>query len=315
MSFTKMNLQIDDVQDFLDRLSKQLVSNITPLSGGEWSQAFAFTLHGKDFVVRFGQNKDNYLIDMYAARYASEKLPIPRVLEVGNAFGAYFAISERAFGVLIDDLGKADMKRVIPSLFATMDAIRETDIAATSGFGQLNPSGANKLSSWQAVLLAVDEDIPERKEYGWKEGLRASPVGIQPFEEAYTALTALTDDLPEVRTLIHNDLLNFNVLVNDSHITAVFDWGNALCGDFLYELAMFVFWEPIYEPIRGIDWKSEALAHYKSIGLEVPEFERRLLCCMINLGLGSLVYYGYKQDWTYLEAVTKRTLQLARNGM
>ncbi len=106
--------------------------------------------------------------------------------------------------------------------------------------------------------------------------------------------------------------MNFNVLVNDDEITALIDWANALYGDFLYEIANFVFWGPIHDPIKGIDWESATLEHYKSIGLEVTMFNERLRCCMVRMGLDHLAYYGFTKDWTYLEAVANRTLAIAR---
>ena len=48
------------------------------------------------------------------------------------------------------------------------------------------------------------------------------------------------------RHLIHSDLLNYNVLVADGRISAVIDWGCAMYGDFLYDLAWFEFWAPWY---------------------------------------------------------------------
>jgi len=313
MSFEKMKLNTDQVQSFWSQHSKEPLSDIVPLSGGEWSQAFGFKQGGEDYVVRFGQDKDDYLRDKLMSGHASTVLPIPRVLEVGEAFDGYYAISERAFGTMIDQLDKPAMKRVMPSLFTTMDAIRQTDISGTTGFGHLQTDGNAKHASWYEVLLDVANDSVYRKIHGWKAGLASSPVGIKPFEEAYSLLTELSRDLPEVRSLIHNDLLNHNVLVNDDKITAVIDWANALYGDFLYDLAQFTFWEPIFEPIKGIDWEAAALEHYKSIGLEVPEFKRRLVCCMVRMGLDAQAYYGFKKDWTYLAPVAQRTLQLAKS--
>ena len=46
------------------------------------------------------------------------------------------------------------------------------------------------------------------------------------------------------RTLIHNDLLNRNALASGGQVTAVFDWGCSIYGDFLCDLAAFVFWSP-----------------------------------------------------------------------
>lgn len=306
----KMQLTIKQVQRFLTERYKSGITDIAALSGGEWSQAFGFNHANRKLVVRFGRHQEDYIADQHMAAYGSKQLPIPKVLEVGEAFDGYYAISERAFGVMLDDLDKSAMRRVIPSLFATLDAMRDADISNTTGYGYVDKAGNGKSASWYDFLLTIaDNKIP-----GWEDGLANSPVGIKPFEQSQKILGELARDLPVVRTLNHTDLAAFNVLVNNDQITAVIDWANAVYGDFLYDLANFTFWGPLYKPLKGIDWEAEALDHYNTIGFEVPEFERRLRCCMISIGLGSMSYYGYKKDWTYLELVAKRTLALAKGN-
>ena len=52
-------------------------------------------------------------------------------------------------------------------------------------------------------------------------------------------------DLTDVpRSLLHCDLMNRNVLVDEGRINAVFDWGCGRLGDHLYDLAWFEFWGP-----------------------------------------------------------------------
>ncbi|HEY4964052.1 MAG TPA: phosphotransferase [Candidatus Saccharimonadales bacterium] len=308
-----MKLTLEQVKLFLDEHAKQPVSDIVTLSGGQWSQAFGFGEAGKDYVIRFGQHEEDYLKDQLASKFMSDKLPIPKVLHVGKSFDGYFAISERAFGTMLDDLDKPAMKRVIPSLFRTLDGIRETHISNGGGYGAWDTKGSGKYQSWREFLLDVVNDRPDSRTHGWKAGLKNSPIGDGPFNEAYSLLTKLSSGLPEVRSLIHNDLVNFNVIVNEDRITAVFDWANALYGDFLYDLAMFTLWGAIHKPIMGVDWEAEAIAHYKAIGLEVPQFKRRLQCCMVHLGLDAQAYYGYKQDWEWLEPMAKRTLEIANS--
>jgi len=284
MSFEKMNLTVEQISGFQPKYSQSQITDISALSGGEWSQAFAFRQGDKDYVLRLSESQDDFLIDRFANQFSSDGLPIPKIVELGAAFDGYYAVSERAHGIMIDDLDKDSMKRIIPSLFATLDAIREADISATKDFGMLDVNGNGTAKSWKQFLLDVSADVPNRKIHGWRAGLKTSPLGDGPFNQAYAKLVELVHDVPEVRFLIHNDLTHFNVLTNNDKITAVFDWANATYGDFLYDLANLTFWGPLYEPIKGIDWATEAKSHYQKIGLEIPAFEKRLQCCMIRTG-------------------------------
>ncbi len=202
---------------------------------------------------------------------------------------------------------------MLPSLFAALDAAREVDLRESTGYGGWGGDGNAAYPSWRAALLAIAEDWPEERTHGWRERLITSPTGSAPFAEGLDRLEALTQYCPEERHLIHSDLLNFNVLVEDGRISAVIDWGCAMYGDFLYDLAWFLFWSPWYPDWREIDFKSEAARHYASIGLEVPYFEERLTCCQIHIGLAAQAYNAFKERWDALEETAQRTLEVARS--
>jgi hygromycin-B 4-O-kinase len=286
-------------------------SDHAPLGRGVWSKAFAFRRMGRDYVIRFGAHQEDFAKDRLAARYAGPALPIPRVVDLGEAFGGYYAISERVFGGYIDDVDGTQMRALLPSLFAALDAARLADLSGTTGYGGWDASGTAPYPSWRAALLDVANDRPTDRIHGWHERLVASPVGVDPFEEAYGHLLALASRIPEGRHLIHSDLLHYNVLVEADRVTGLLDWGCAMYGDFLYDLAWLCFWQPWYPAWRRVDFRAEAMRHYASIGLDVPHFEERLRCCQIHIGLAGQAYQAYAGDWTDLQATAQHTLDVA----
>lgn len=280
---------------------------------GEWSQAYAYRHDGGEYVIRFGRYAEDFAKDRRAAQYGSPALPIPMVTEIGEAFGGAYAISERAFGEFIDDLDGAGMCAVLPSLFAALDAARRVDLLATQGYGGWDADGVAPRESWRAALLAVAEDGSADRIVGWRSGMMRSTVATQAFQEGLDRLHSLLPYVSEDRHLIHCDLLHFNVLVADDRISAVVDWGCSLYGDFLYDIAWIVFWGPWYPAWRGIDFKGEAAHHFRTIGLDVPDFEERLRCYQLHIGLDSLKYNAFKQRWDELESVARQVLAAARN--
>ena len=86
-----------------------------------------------------------------------------------------------------------------------------------------------------------------------------------------------------------------------------------MVGDFLYDLAWFCFWQPWYPAWQRIDFAEEARGHYASIGLDVPDFDERLRCCQIHIGLAAQAYQAYSGAWTELHDTARRTLQIARD--
>jgi len=299
------------VEEFLATRFGSDGSDIAQLGAGVWSKAFAFRRAGHDYVIRFGAHQEDFCKDRLAARYAGPALPIPRVVELGEAFGGYYAISERAFGGYIDDVDETQMRALLPSLFAALDAARLADLSGTSGYGAWGADGSAPYATWRAALLDVANDRPSERIHGWRERMTASAAGIGPFREAYGRLLALADCVPEERHLIHSDLLHYNVLVEGDRVTGVLDWGCGMYGDLLYDLAWLCFWKPWYPAWQRIDFQAEAMRHYASIGLDVPHFEERLRCCQIHIGLAGQAYMAYAGNWADLEDTARRTLDVA----
>ena len=289
------------------------VGEIVPIDHGEWSRAYGFHHDGRDYVVRFSALDEDFHKDRLAARFASPALPIPAIVELGETDAGFYAISERVSGGFLDELDEAGMRAMLPSLFAALDAMRGAALAGMTGYGGWGADGNASRPSWRAALLDVATDRPDHRTHGWRERLIASPSGSGPFDEAYARLRTLSERLPEERHLIHGDLLNFNVLVAGERISGVIDWGCAMWGDWLYDLAWLCFWAPWYPAWREIDFAEEARRHYAAIGLNVPDFAQRMACCQMHIGLDGMAYQAFTERWDDLAETAARTLEMARN--
>jgi len=280
---------------------------------GEWSKAYAFSRADTDYIVRFSTLDEDFEKDrLAAARYSSRDLPIPPIIELGEAFDGFYAISERMPGSYLDAVDERQMRTLLPSLFAALDATRFADVSATLGYGIWEADGNAPHPTWRAALLDVVNDRPIDRVHGWRERLASSATGMGRFEEALRLFQALVDQAPEGRHLIHSDLLHFNVLVSGDQITAVIDWGCSMYGDFLYDVAWFSFWSPWYRAWDGIDFASEAWRHFESIGLTVPHFEERLRCYELHIGLSGQAYCAFAGHWDDLEWTAQRSLAVAQ---
>ncbi len=307
-----MTVNLAHAETFLAKRFGSDCGDIKTIDRGLWSKAFAFRRPGGHYVVRFGAHHEDFAKDRLVAQHAGPALPIPRVVELGQAFGGYYAISERIYGSYIDDLDEAQMRAVLPSLLAALDSARLADLSETTGYGSWGDDGMAPYPSWSAALLDVASDRPADRTHGWRQRLAASTVGCGLFEEAYGCLRALAGDIPQVRHLIHSDLLHYNVLVEGSRVSGVLDWGCAMYGDFLYDLAWLCFWQPWYPAWRRIDFRAEALRHYAGVGFEVPHFEDRLRCCQIHIGLAGQAYMAYAGNWSDLRDTARHTLEVAK---
>ena len=304
-------VDLDAATAFLaDRYSNQ-VTTIETLRQGAWSSAYGFERDGTPYVIRFSNHLDDFQRDRHAHRYVGPNLPIPIVTEIGEAFGAHYAISERKFGTPIDTLDGPAMRALLPSLFAMLDGLRRADISSTRGYGGWDADRVGSHASWADFLLAANVDDPESRGGGWKTTLEQSRLGMTAYNEVYVRLQRAVHVAPAERFLVLSDLLNYNMLVHGNAVSGVIDWGCSLYGDFLYDLAWIVFWAPWYPAWNEIDFLAEARQHYAEIGLLVPNFEERMRLCLIHIGITHISYNAFIGDIDTAEVVAERTLLLS----
>lgn len=305
-----VSIKLEQAESFLKDHLGQGVSGVEPIGKGLWSQAFYFDRGGADYVVRFGNEAEPYEKDRLATKYSSEKLPIPNITETGTVAGHYFAISERRTGAMIDDMSGEEIAALTPALLDMLNALRIANVSASTGYGHWNAVEAGQYATWRDFLLAVGDDEHESKIHGWRTSLEASPQGANFFDSMAEELRALSVSTYEGRHLVHTDLLHFNVLAKDKKITAVIDWGNAMYGDFLYDLANFTFWSPLHSAIQKIDWRAGAKEYFGVVGAEIGNFDDRLRACELHVGLAGMAWNAHTKNWQELEATTRRIAEL-----
>jgi len=286
-------------------------TDVEALGAGEWSSAYSFGSGDQQYVLRLGSYLEDYQKDRAAMVFTGPDLPVPEIIELGDALNGVYAISVRAYGEPLDELGEAEFRRTLPSVFRMLDAMRLVDVSATSGYGLWRPDGSAPYTSWRKFLLDVRNGPTVSRIDGWLERLESVPAAMAVFEDGYRELERLAEGCPEERHLIHANIVGDNVRVSDGQVSAVVDWGTAMYGDFLYDLGRLTFYTPWYPEMQPVEIIGEARTHHGSIGLEVPDFEERVRMCQVHVGLDAQVYNAFTERWAELERAGERTLELA----
>jgi len=308
------SLSFGDAQTFIRDHFGDRASQLRPLGSGAWSKAYALSLDGQEVVARFGAHGDDFAKEQVMSAYSSTQLPMPKVLEVGEAPGGFFAVSERAYGDFLDELSDADMRAVLPNLLSALDAVGDIDVSGTTGYGHWTPVGKAPHSTWQEALLDIAVDQSGGRLHGWRQALESSPTGAKPFDTALGVLRELAPELPAERHIIHADWMYHNVLVDHDRINAVVDWGSSMYGDHLYDAAWLLFcwsWSP---QLSAIDIRHELDQHWASKSLVPDDLEHRLLAYQIHIGLGAQAHTASIGNFDTLAFSAEQTMSLVKGS-
>lgn len=290
------------------------VEALQPLGGGAWSSAYGFEHAGRALVVRFGESKEWYEADRAAMAFCSPGLPVPEVLEIGDALGGAYAISVRHHGRNLEGLPAACAGVAGPmlaSLLAALFAVPKHLDLPVDWHAQRPHRGL----TWRGWLTGTLGDDPDQAVHGWRS--RFDPDVERLYAAGEAKVRALVEACPERRDLVHGDLLHANVLVTEdaSRPTAVFSWKCSVRGDFLYDVAWCDFctvWSP---------WLAEVdlwgLIHREPSIRDDDVFVDDVLrhhCYEVHIGLGALSWNAWVGDDRTLRQAATRLGEVLERG-
>jgi hygromycin-B 4-O-kinase len=284
----------DAIQTVREVLTKHLESDadeVHLLSGGYFSRAYSCTSGGSDYVVRLNTAPhafESFAKDDYAWRhFASETLPIPRIIAIGQTSAGWYAISEKVPGRTLDASSQDARRHVHSALLDTLDAIGRSDVSGSRGYGSWDGNGDATFASWHAFLTAINEDHSSGYYEHW-HGLFSGPILERDlFDAVHRRMTHLAASCPESRALIHYDYQFENILTDGKQVTGVIDWANAMYGDSLYDVA-WLYWLAAHPGW----WFDNDASHLTERYGMLPDFTNRIACYQCHIGLDHLRFYA-----------------------
>lgn len=281
------------VESFLAERFGERVRNLNYIDGGEGSQAFDFTIHDQAFVIRVNTRNLGFLKDRYARdHFSSSVIPIPDIIDIGELdVGYHYALSERVPGKKINDLSESQRHALRSPLLSVLDAIHNTDISTTRGYGNWDEAGEGAFDSWHTFLLSLHDWVYPT---GQATLFETSILEAECWERVYEEIGKCAQYCPEERRLLHADYAFDNVFSDGARITGVLDWGESKYGDPIYDGAWLSYWSPNHE------FRDIYIEHMMRKETKLEHLPERMHCYELHIGLGALSFYAYsRQDQKY----------------
>ena len=292
------------------------VSELQPLDGGFWSTAFAYRVENRELVLRLGTVREGFEMDRRAMAFAGPDLPVPDVLEIGEALGQTYAISVRHHGRFLETIRPNEAAIAGSAIEQTLAALRAVPANPASPAAWYPNDGTMEGSTWRGWLTDGLVDDPARRVSGWRKILAADGELDRLFQGCEQRIGELLDACPERRDLVHGDLLNRNVLIAEdaARITAVFSWKCSVRGDFLFDVAWCTFWAPWHPGIAAVDLWNRTVNSPLLSGETLEGAALRHHCYELQIGANHLGWNAWTGDEEELRAVAKHTERVLARG-
>ncbi|WP_405062601.1 aminoglycoside phosphotransferase family protein [Kribbella sp. NBC_01505] len=246
---------------------------------------------GLTVFVKAGANQNVHTEAAVIERARAGGVPVVEVLATGtdeDLPGGRWMISRAARGRTLEDVGLAapTVKRSLADLAEHYARLHETTLP---GRGPIAPDGSRgTLDSWS-----------QWQQQGMEEALAklTNQVSVTFAERARGLSEQFAAELDRApAALLHADLGDREVFVDPSNgvVTAIVDWGSALVGDPLYDVARFVGGGPATDPRPGRLNPLLRERYFACRPQELDQANRRLLFYRFHI---CVLEAAWEPDW------------------
>jgi hygromycin-B 4-O-kinase len=279
------------VIDFLQSHFNLKPSNVTRIGAGMFSQVFSFKIEQQAFVIRLNTGSEDFQKDVFAHQHFSSKLPIPKIIQWGRFNQQYyFAIAQRCVGNTLNTLEQTaleTLETIVPHLFETLYALQSFDTSNYSGWGLTDAFGHGRFASWEEYLLSF---YNQKFAFTWEQLFDLTCMEREVYNLYFSAMQEYVPFCATDKYWVHGDYGFDNVMSCGKRITGVLDWAESRLGDYVYDIAYLAFWS------RNIPYKDLWQPWAERKGIEIDQFDKRMICYFLHIGLGSLAIAAIRDD-------------------
>ncbi|MBK1812737.1 phosphotransferase [Clostridium sp. YIM B02505] len=283
----KPQVKSDEVIKLLKGIFEDPVEKIEEATTGKVKKVYFFQYNDKWYVIRFSDNDMEFKIEKYLKEtLRGEKFPLPKFLYSGVYNSFYYAISEKVEGKPIHKLKEEELKASMPSVMDNLIKLHSVDIKAYEGYGWMDYNMKGTFNTFTEFLQSFFSKDQEGFWKGWYELFKESFVDYNVFNELYGKMIELAKYCEGRKYLIHSDFHYNNIIINNSKIAGIIDWGKVSYCDYIFDIATLILEFPNY------NFLEEFYTFYKERNFDTSNFKERFLCAAICNSLDGMRFWA-----------------------
>ena len=283
----KPEINKKNVKKLLKKIFNQSVEEFKEAESGKIKRVFFFKLKGNPYVIRFSDNNIEFKIEKFIQDNINDKqFPIPETYYQGEYYDMFYSITEMISGTPLYQISKEEFLKTLPDLMNFMAKFHAIDISSTTGFGWPDNELNGCFESYKEYIEENFSNDISGFWYGWHELFDNTFLDSAIFNDLYDIMMALVPYCEGRRYLAHTDFHYDHILVNDSKVTGIIDWGRVRYVDFLFDIVTIVMQFPSLYLIP------EFKNYYMKNNLNIDNFHERFICAAICQSLDGMRFWA-----------------------
>ncbi|GFZ33039.1 hypothetical protein CSC2_35650 [Clostridium zeae] len=283
----KPQVNSDEVIKLLEGLFEEQIEKIEEAPTGKIKKVYFFQYKDKWSVIRFSHNDMEFKVEKYIQEALKvEKFPLPKFLHSGIYNNLYYAISEKVEGKPIHKLNEKELKYAMPSVMESLIKLHSIDTTPCEGYGWLDYNMSGTFNTFIEFLQSFFSKDQEGFWKGWYELFEKSFLDYSTFNALYEKMMELAKYCEGRKYLTHSDFHYNNIIINNSEIVGIIDWGKVSYCDYIFDIATIILEFPNYNLLEKFH------TVYKKNNFDTSDFIERFLCAAICSSLDGMRFWA-----------------------
>ena len=280
--------------DSLEKLADEIISKhfsdfeiIEKFENGQIKDIYHFESRGQHYTISISNTMDNCKNELPNI----EDVPVKKRMHSGLYKQHYYEIHN----MIVGEHNRSISKRYFTNLLEVLTKINAEKIE-TDDYGFINSQRHETFKEFTNHFFSANQS---GYWMNWESLFNDSILEKDVFSHYFNLLSSMSHYCEGKRYLVHGDYSLSNILSINDEITGVLDWDNCMQIDYVYDIVYLQ---------QSFNNEFDLYKHfYKSQGFNTDNFEERVLCMKIFIGLDSLRFYAKNN---YVDLYEKRKTEL-----